>query len=139
MNIIFTDIDGVLNPHWIKKWSKKSIDLYNSLCNEYDLKPVITSTWRIAHTKEQLQEIFKKQGIIIDIYDYTPILSGVDNFVERGKEIKKWLDNNKYSNYIVVDDKTSDIVPFVDNVIKCRSWIGFSEEEYEKATGILKV
>lgn len=138
MNIIFTDIDGVLNPHWSKKWSKNSIDLYNKLCNEYDLKPVITSTWRIAHTKEQLQEIFKEQGIIIDIYDYTPILSGADRFVERGKEIKEWLNNNDYSNYIVIDDKTSDIEPFVNNVIKCRSWIGFSEEEYKIAIDILK-
>jgi hypothetical protein len=133
MRIIFTDIDGVLNPHWRTKWSKKSITLYNELCKEYDLKPVITSTWRIAHTKEQLQDIFKFQGIEVDIYDYTPILGGA-----RGLEIKEWLDNNDCDNFIIIDDKTSDIEPYINNVVKCRSWIGLSTDEIKEIKEILK-
>lgn len=134
MRIIFTDIDGVLNPHWSTKWAKKSIKLYNDICKEYDLKPVITSTWRIAHTKEQLQEIFKSQGIEIDIYDYTPILGGA-----RGLDIQEWLNNNECDEYVVIDDKTSDIEPYIKkNVIKCRSWVGFSIGEYNDIKKILK-
>lgn len=133
MIIIFTDIDGVLNPHWRKKWSKKSIDLYNKLCDKYDLKVVITSTWRIAHSIDRLNDIFKEQGITTDIYDYTPILEK-----ERGLEIKEWLDNNICDNFIVIDDKTSDIEPFINkNVVKCRSWVGFSQEEYNEICKIL--
>lgn len=98
MIVIFTDIDGVLNPHWRKKWSQKSIELYNKLCDEYELKIVITSTWRIAHSIDRLNDIFKEKGITNDIYDYTPILNK-----ERGLEIKDWLDNNICDNFIVID------------------------------------
>lgn len=134
MKIIFTDIDGVLNPHWSTKWAKKSIQLYNDLCKEYDLKVVISSTWRVNHTKEQLQEIFKNQGIDVEIYDYTPVLSKA-----RGLEIQEWLDNNHCDDFIVIDDKTSDIDPYIKkNVIKCRNWIGFTLEEYNIAKEILR-
>lgn len=133
MIVIFTDIDGVLNPHWKTKWCKKSIDLYNKLCKEYDLKVVITSTWRIAHSIDRLNDIFKEQGITTDIYDYTPVLSKA-----RGLEIQEWLDNNHCDDFIVIDDKTSDIEPYIKkNVIKCRSWVGFSQEEYDEIYKIL--
>lgn len=134
MIIVFTDIDGVLNPHWKTKWSSKSINLYNKLYEKYDLKIVITSTWRITHNIDKLQDIFTQQGITGKIYDYTPILQK-----ERGLEIKEWLDNNKCDNFIVIDDKTSNIEPFIkNNIIKCRSWVGFSQEEFEIACKILE-
>lgn len=133
MNIVFTDIDGVLNPHWRTKWSKSAIDIFNRLCKEFNLKPVITSTWRTNHTKEQLQEIFKSQGIDVEIYDYTPQLEQK----ERGVEIKQWLDNNTWDKYVVIDDKTSEIDGYVSNVVKCRSWLGLTEEEYNEIKTIL--
>jgi hypothetical protein len=120
MIVIFTDIDGVLNPHWRKKWDKKAISSYNKLCKEFDLKPVITSTWRLNHTKEELQDVFINQGIDIKIFDYTPHLDQQD----RGLEINEWLLNNKVDNYVVIDDRVFD-----RNVVKCRSWIGLTEEE----------
>ena len=43
---VFTDIDGVLNTINRNQWNKTSIDLYNKLCHEFNLKPVISSTWR---------------------------------------------------------------------------------------------
>lgn len=133
MIIIFTDIDGVLNPHWRNKWDKTSIKIYNQLCNEFDLKPVITSTWRINHNKEELQEIFNNQGIETPIYDYTPDLDMGD----RGLEIKTWLDNNQCDNYVVIDDRTADIEPYVKNVVKCRSWLGLTKDEYLEIKNIL--
>ena len=126
MRVIFTDLDGVLNPHWKTKWSKSSIQIYNQICQEYDLKPVITSTWRINHTKEQLQKIFDEQGIEVEIYDYTPHLDQKD----RGLEIKEWLNKNKVDNYVVIDDIVHNITPYVDNVIKVRNWVGLTTEEY---------
>jgi len=133
MRAIFTDIDGVLNPHWKTKWSKSSIQIYNQICQEYDLKPVITSTWRINHTKEQLQKIFYEQGIEVEIYDYTPHLDQKD----RGLEIKEWLNNNKVDNYVVIDDIVHNITPHVDNVIKVRNWVGLTTEEYIEIKKIL--
>ncbi len=133
IRVIFTDLDGVLNPHWKTKWSKSSIQIYNQICQEYDLKPVITSTWRINHTKEQLQKIFYEQGIEVEIYDYTPHLDQKD----RGLEIKEWLSNNKVDNYVVIDDIVHNITPHVDNVIKVRNWVGLTTEEYIEIKKIL--
>lgn len=133
MNIIFTDIDGVLNPHWRKKWDKTAIKIYNQLCREFNLLPVITSTWRINHSKEELQVIFDQQGIETPIYDYTPNL----DMVERGLEIKAWLDVNTCDNYVVIDDRIHDIVEYVNNVVKCRSWLGLSKDEYLEIKNIL--
>ena len=133
MIVIFTDIDGVLNPHWRKKWDKKAISSYNKLCKEFDLKPVITSTWRLNHTKEELQDVFINQGIDIKIFDYTPHLDQPD----RGLEIKEWLLTNKVNNYVVIDDRVFDIEPHVRNVVKCRSWIGLTEEECDIIRNIL--
>jgi hypothetical protein len=134
MRVIFTDIDGVLNPHWRKKWSKSAVILYNKICKEFDLRVVITSTWRTNHTIEQLQQIFTEQGIEIPIYDYTPHLEQED----RGLEIRQWLmENVDCIDWVIIDDKTSDIEPHVKNVVKCRSWIGLTKDEYEEIKTLL--
>ena len=86
-----------------------------------------------AYPKE-LQEIFNKQGIEVEIYDYTPDLDMID----RGQEIKTWLDNNQCDNYVVIDDRTADIEPYVNNVVKCRSWLGLTNDEYLEIKNILQ-
>jgi len=133
-NYIFTDIDGVFNTVDRNRWNKTSIDLYNKLCLEFNLKPVISSTWRLNHTKEQLQKIFTEKGIITPIYDFT------DSFPDegRGREIEDWIFNNSYDKFIILDDSVRDIVAWgLPNVVKCRGWVGFSEEEYDLAKKIL--
>lgn len=133
MRVIFTDIDGVLNPHWKSEWSKSAITIYNQLCEEYDLKPVISSTWRENHTMYQLQEIFTQQGIEAEIYDYTPIISGAD----RGEEIKEWLNENPVDDWVIIDDITRNIEPHIGNVVKVRNWVGLTTEEYLQIKKIL--
>ena len=134
MNIVFTDIDGVLNPHWKSKWCPKAVAIYCRMCKDFNLKPVITSTWRLAHDKNALQKIFLDNNIDIDILDFTPHIDQAD----RGLEIRSWLDSNQCDLYIVLDDKVSDIVAYVDNVIKVRSWIGLTEEEYKEVSILIK-
>lgn len=130
---IFTDIDGVLNPIWSKQWSKKSIAIYNRICNDFNLKPVISSTWRTNHTIPQLQKIFVEQGITAKIYDYTPVYPDAD----RGEEIDVWLRENEWDNYCVIDDQIRTITPHVMNVVGCRGWIGLEEEHYEAIKKIM--
>lgn len=133
MIFIFTDIDGVLNPEWKKSWSKKAVSWYNKACKDFGLVPVITSTWRIAHPIGELQKIFAEQGVEAAIHDFTPHIDQAD----RGLEIKEFLKLNECRGYVVIDDRVHDIVPHVQNVVKCRSWIGFGEEEYEEIKKIM--
>lgn len=128
MNIIFTDIDGVLNLNLshTNNWNESSIEIYNRVCTEFNLKPVITSTWRTRHSIKTLQQVFDYWGIEHAIYDFTPIL-----FSEpRGVEIETWLSENPCDKWVVIDDNVSGIVPYVQNVVKCRGWLGLTEEEY---------
>ena len=133
MRVIFTDIDGVLNPHWKTKWSKIAIDQYNKVCRDFDLTPVITSTWRLNHTIDELQGIFEEQGINVKIYDFTPIIKGAD----RGEEIKEWLSENPIDDWVIIDDITRNIEPHIGNVVKVRNWIGLTREEYLQIKKIL--
>jgi hypothetical protein len=135
MNVIFTDIDGVFNlaVSSKKNWNHSSIEIYNRVCEEFDLKPVITSTWRTKHTIKELQNFFDYWGIDTPIYDYTPILYSEP----RGIEIDTWLRENPCDKWIVIDDNVSGITPFVTNVVKCRSWLGLTEDEYIEIKRIL--
>jgi hypothetical protein len=134
MTIIFTDIDGVFNNINKLEWNKTSIHLYNKLCQEFDLKTVVTSTWRTNHTIYQLQNIFWNQGVENDIFDFTPVFPASG----RGEEIEYWLKCNQWDNYIILDDNTRDMeATGLRNIVKCRGWIGFSEEEYQICRDIL--
>ena len=134
MNVIFTDIDGVLNFVHKNEWNRTAIEIYNRICLQFDLKAVISSTLRTNHSIYNLQSIFDYHGIEVDIIDYTPILKSQP----RGVEIETWIREHNPDRWVVLDDNTTDILPFVTNVVKCRGWIGLSEEEYEEVKQIFE-
>jgi len=131
---VFTDIDGVFNTISKVDWNPNSIELYDDLCQKYNLKPVITSTWRTKHTISELNRIFEYYGITTPIYDYTPIITSEG----RGGEIELWLSENQYDDYLIIDDNVRDFESYgLKNIVKCRSWLGFTSEEYEICCEIL--
>jgi hypothetical protein len=135
---IFTDIDGVLNTITKtdsgRSFSPLSAAFYDELCQEFNLKPVITSTWRTKLSIKDLQRVFLYEGITTDIYDFTPIIPSEG----RGGEIEIWLQNNQYDDYIILDDNIRDIESYgLKNIVKCRGWVGFGKEEYEICRNIL--
>src|SRR6185503_1991342 len=105
MNIIFLDIDGVLNCQvfYDKRGASKTIiehpqnnictervSWLNELCKDIDAKVVISSTWRhsgLPYCKEVLQ----KAGATFEIIDITPDLRF--NGAKRGNEIYLWIEN----------------------------------------------
>lgn len=103
-------------------FSKSAVDNLNEVIILTKAKIVVTSTWRINLSVEELNKIFKERGVIGEVIDKTSI-----NFGGRGLEIKEWLDNNSVTNYVVLDDQVKDIVDEVDNVIKVDSQNGFEE------------
>lgn len=129
MNIIFLDIDGVLNYNFSKptKWNKNICERFNNLMIKYNYKIVITSTWRHHYNIQQLQEIFNNNGIYSDIIGTTgAIYSG-----DRGEEITDYLDNGFIKNYIVIDDVIEGIKEYIPstNLIEVKnSSIGLTEQ-----------
>lgn len=133
LNIIFTDIDGVLQINNPKKWDKKCCKRYNDVCKKLNLKAVVTSTWRCEYSVKELQAIFKQQGIDVEIYDVTGVYS-----LARGEEIQIWLDENNVDKYVIIDDNVRDIVSFMNNVVAVeKSYIGMTDENVEEIEKII--
>lgn len=122
-NIIFLDIDGVLNCQLFYEQRDKStvaenhpysqicstrVKWLNDLCDKVDAGIVISSTWRFSGI-DYCTDALTKQGATFDIIDITPHTG-----YERGTEIAKWLRANseKYLgktyydclNYAIIDD-----------------------------------
>jgi hypothetical protein len=149
MDIIFLDIDGVLRTHqsdseWSEKlntpifkrtdrlFSKNSVNDINYITSLTHAKIVVTSSWRIHLSVIELNSIFKKRGIIAEIIGKTEI------GLNRGEEIRSWLDENDYvTNYVVIDDQINDIIKTIPkcNVVKVDPIIGF--DNVDKVLDIL--
>lgn len=114
-NIIFLDIDGVLNMYgssyrtFMKPYGQH---IEQHLCCRLnyiveqveDLSFVISSSWRLNMLDLETQ--MKESGFKYwdKVIGKTPSL----NF--RGDEIKKWIDTNSFKGkYLVIDDESIDI------------------------------
>lgn len=117
MNIIFLDVDGVLNtiftedrtPSGYRGIEKKYIEILKFIADRLKAKIVISSDWRYnvsdidyKYLKDNLNEFG------LEIYDVTPVIS----WRVRGQEIKQWLDAHKdeVDDYIIFDDNTFDFL-----------------------------
>lgn len=141
-NIIFLDIDGVLNcqlhykslqfkdykeakkqmrkdvkseridrlDYYKGQISSERIEWFNELCKDVEADVVISSTWRMGKSIEELQEIFNYCGGTFNIISKTEHLG-----YERGIEISKWLKDNikpetygchyfDFYRYAIIDD-----------------------------------
>jgi len=123
--LIFLDIDGVLvtwNSLKFNKSSSKDRELFDKSCvkilndvlKKTNCKVIISSSWRIGRSLEDLREIFFKNKIETLPFDKTPPSATG----RRGKEILAWMFNNNINpqeaKFLVIDDEIYDIVPVVE-------------------------
>jgi hypothetical protein len=151
MNVIFLDIDGVLRTdvsdrYWSevtgqpipksafdRLFSSHSIAILNEIVYITGAKVVITSTWRVQHSLEQLRSIFKIRGFRGQIIDTTKIIGN------RGEEIQEWLDTHVVNKYVVIDDSVKDILIHINpkRVVKIESNIGLNDIHFDSITDLL--
>lgn len=111
MNILFLDIDGVLNstrsahglgglPHDIYEeqlalFDRVAVGLIRQLCKDANAQIVLSSSWRILTPFAELGKVLELP--IIDATDKEPDI--------RGNQIQRWLDKNpEVKRYAIVDD-----------------------------------
>lgn len=164
MNIIFLDIDGVLNaeddfglnkdnPH-VGHNRGISIDkakLLKQIVDKTESRIVLVSTWKRRYVKylnnhedevgEYLFNIFKEVGL--EIYD-TTIRYDFDDSKSRGMEIALWLIDHKeeVSNWILIDDdERIDYEKFdiISHLIKTSPYTGITEEIRDAAIKALSM
>jgi hypothetical protein len=151
MNVIFLDVDGVLRTdasdrYWSevtgepipqsvfdRLFSSHSIAILNEIIYITGAKVVITSTWRVQHTLEELIQKFKIRGFRGEIIDKTNIIGN------RGEEIQEWLDTHSINKYVVIDDSVKDILIHINpkRVVKIESNIGLNGTHFDSITDLL--
>jgi hypothetical protein len=142
--IIFLDIDGVMNrcraayrPD-IKSEIEEieadelfedfAVSNLNSIVEETNCYFVISSAWRVYYDIEKLKTIFTLNGFKYSnrIIDYTPRFF---SYVPRGREIKKWLEDNKFEGEFVIIDDNDDMCELKDRLVFTDSYDGLTDEK----------
>ena len=147
MNIVFLDVDGVLNNIGTTDISMincccgiddKNLEQLKRLINETHSKIVLSSDWRLDDDLEKfLISRLSEHGL--SIYDKTPNLHKYD---ERGEEIKTWLrKHSDISSWIVLDDmvfRDFSKYEITDRLVLTNEECGLTENDVEKAIDIIR-
>lgn len=126
--IFFLDIDGVIatdneNIDIVTKdfmnenvWAKElkvpypfnqgCVAILNDILKQTDADIVLSSDWKKHWTLEQLDIIFKKNGVIKSPIDITPkdFISFRNIERNRAHQIEKYIKDNEVEKYVIVDD-----------------------------------
>jgi len=124
--VIFLDIDGVM--HVISQGHDKFGGIFHKhfednlqwIIEETGAKIVISSSWRL-NGLEEMQQMWQERNLPGEVIDITPNLTygvGLKTSTPRGKEIKKWLDENKVANYVIIDDDTDFLKEQMKNFVQ---------------------
>jgi hypothetical protein len=141
MNIIFLDVDGVINsinrlievynethrPHsgYEYPFDEKCLENLKMIVDETDSYIVVTSTWRKRlKGKMVLMSKLKEYGLDKRVIGFTPILG------RREDEINSFLSKlDKPYKYVIIDD---DLV-LDDNFVKVSTQTGLTSEDAKTA------
>ena len=151
--VVFLDFDGVVNTIYWKKDTngiccvnamkgghtelnnQQAIGWLNELYSivQYDI--VVSSTWRMGMSIEELQHLLIKSGFRPDIQviGKTPVLHK-----ERGVEIQQWIDDNNFTNKFIIIDDDSDMCHLLPVLIRCDCQLGFTIYDFKKALNLLQ-
>ncbi len=131
--VIFLDFDGVLNSGDNSRaisqllsdesemqrisiagfeFDERCVRWLTYIINSTGAKIVISSSWRLNYTLEEMRAIWAHFDLPGELIDYTPFIENeFDIFedaeirrVERGREIQRWIDNNRIDKYCIIDD-----------------------------------
>ena len=151
MNLIFCDVDGVLNNHHTRittsdGWCFVEDHLVARLKKLIDLsgaRLVLSSTWREGWNQEdeskndisftELRNKFKEFGI--EIFDRTG-----DMRQHRWQSIKEYFERlreDPIEHYVILDDY-DDMGEYMDHLVLTSASTGLTEEDIQDALEILK-
>lgn len=151
--VIFLDFDGVVETiYWekapdgsysynIHKFgkeelnNKQAIGWLNELYNHIPYDIVVTSTWRLAMSVEQLQDLITRSGFLkeIKVIGKTPVLHQ-----QRGYEIQQWIKDNHFTGKFIILDDDSDMCGLLPYLVRCDCQLGFTIYDYSKALRLLE-
>lgn len=167
MKIIFLDIDGVLNSdayivtdayfneclaigvedpldyevvikaHHLHL-DPKAIHLLNQLVADSGAQVVLSSTWRIRYSLDEMNAMLKLRGATFELTDKTPQIRFSRVF--RGEEIRDYLKalKEKPEAFVIIDDN-DEFPKFQKQFVHTNEKVGLTQEHVDKALKILGI
>ena len=151
--IIFLDFDGVVETiYWEQDengvWNfnvhkhgrqelnnKQAIGWLNELYRRVPYDIVVSSTWRIGMSVEELQNLITNSGFNpeIRVIGATPRL-----YQQRGKEIQQWIDDNNFTGKFIIIDDDSDMCHLLPLLVRTDCQLGFTIYDFQKSLKLLQ-
>ena len=122
-SIIFLDIDGVLatdkqyrtkktSKSYVTKYDvypfdKKCVEVFNEILSETNADIVLSSDWQLYWSLEELNEIFKINGVDKSPFDITnqiKVKFTSSTSFDRASAINKYTKTHNITDYVVIDD-----------------------------------
>lgn len=146
MNLIFLDIDGVMNhrhhfvrstKHQLQEFCPRSERNLKRILTECDAKIVVSSSWRGNQTAEEMNHW------LFSHYDLDPYVIGVTPRLvnrERGHEIQRYLDfaPHPVTHFVILDDDR-DMVHLLPHLVQTDPKWGITDEKGAEAIRLLKI
>ena len=153
MNVLFLDVDGVLNSmKWIKSdkaitnsgvWGMdiEAVKLLKYIVEKSKCKIVVSSSWRIggitegSHFYEELKRTDPSDKILDAVIGHT-CTGWVDpplkkDFV-RGDQIQRWIEDNDFDGKFVILDDDSDMAHLMDHLVHTKLENGMTRSDVQK-------
>lgn len=153
MNIIFLDIDGVIqSPRYcvaidetgfLSAFEPAAMHFVRMLIKDAEAKIVISSSWRIGEgNPRHLKQLFRCCGfkdIALAFHDDWNTIQ-LRHPMKRGAEIAEWLARHpEVENYLILDDDSDMLDEQSEHFVKTCHKNGFLLEHYDRAREILKL
>lgn len=128
-NVIFLDIDGVINNLRSLKFGElidiECVRHVKRICVQADAHIVVSSSWRIGLSTDVLCEILSPWGLhrVIGRTSTDPACK------QRGDEIKQWIEKFGCKNYLILDDDRDMLQEQMENFINTDGMVGITEEQ----------
>ena len=150
MNILFLDVDGVLNHDNSKAMcggligiSDCNLKVLKQIIDLYDFKVVLSSTWRHSWNTEDNCDRYMKnkfRKFDIKILDITSTKTSDGN---RGMQIIEWLKSHNVDKWVVLDDEIfNDFEQYgiIENLVKTKFYNGggLKEEHIDIVKNIME-
>jgi hypothetical protein len=119
----------------------KNVSCLNKIIQETQAKIVVSSTWRVSKSVQDLFYLLYRHGVRGEVIDKTPDFcekskGGLWISKTRGDEIQAWLDDNKdVESFVIIDD--DDDILFYDNFVQTTMDTGLTDVHVQMAIGIL--
>ena len=108
-----------------------AVELLNRLVASTGAKVVISSSWRVCRTLEQIQDDLRSRGFVGEVIGATPSIIG-----HRGHEIAAWLTEHGPASFVILDDD-SDMAHLKPRLVRTTFARGLQLEHIETARALL--